>query len=78
MLIQDGSPTIKTIRNGKCQCKLGQRNGLSKTDVKKINTLYNCRGYPQTTSSGKPKPTKPKPITGETIKPDLTCTDSNE
>jgi len=73
----NGSPTIKKRKKSKCQ--LGQRKGFSKMDVKKINTLYSCSGYTQTTGSVKPKPSKPKPTEEvATVKPDLTCKDTNE
>ena len=26
-------------------CKLGQRDGMSELDMRKVNTLYDCRGY---------------------------------
>lgn len=67
----------KTIRcKGRSKCKLGQRNGFSDMDIKKINTLYNCEGFEQTTGE---KPTKPKPSeTTPTIKPDLTCQDTHK
>lgn len=72
---RNGKKTIKSIKGGKCQ--LGQRKGFSEMDVKKINTLYSCAGYIQTT--GKPNPTKPKPTeVVATVKPDLTCKDTNE
>jgi len=74
---RNGSPTIKKIKGGKCQ--LGQRKGFSDMDVKKINTLYSCVGYTQTTGSVKPKPTKPKPTEEVvTVKPDMTCKDTNK
>jgi len=67
-------PTIQTIKPGKCS--LGQREGFSDIDIKKLNTLYKCTGYPQTGSGGsvitKPTTTTPKPW----VKPD--CTDQNK
>ena len=44
---------------------------------KKINTLYDCPGFPKTDGSNpkpKPKPTEVVP----TIVPDLGCKDTNE
>jgi len=73
----NGSPTIKKRKKSKCQ--LGQRKGFSDMDVKKINTLYSCSGYTQTTGSVKPKPETAKPTEEvATVKPDLTCKDTNE
>jgi len=46
-------------------------------DVKKINTLYDCPGFPKTDGSN-PKP-KPKPTEAvPTVTPDLSCKDTNE
>jgi len=44
-----GLPTIVARKKGRC--KLGQREGFSDTDIRKLNTLYECRGYPQTSSN---------------------------
>ena len=75
---QNGGPTIKKKKKGS-KCRLGQRNGFSDMDVKKINTLYSCVGYTQTTGSVKPKPETAKPTEEvATVKPDLTCKDTNE
>jgi len=68
-------PTIEAIKKGKC--KLGQRDGFSDTDIRKLNTLYKCAGYPQTgsgstTTSTKPATTTPKPW----VKPE--CVDKNK
>ena len=77
-------PTIVAKKSTKC--KLGQRQGFSDTDirynsvtydisplshvVRKLNTLYQCSGYPQTGASlittDKPTPTTPS------------CTDDNK
>lgn len=74
----NGKATIRKKGN-RGSCKLGQRNGFSEMDVKKINTLYKCAGMPQTTGTTKPKPTKPKPTEAvPTVKPDLSCQDSNK
>ena len=71
---QNGGPTIKKKKKGS-KCRLGQRNGFSDMDVKKINTLYSCDGYAQTTGAVKPKPTKPKPTEEvATVK----CKDTNQ
>jgi len=65
-------PTIVPIKEGKC--KLGQRDGFSDTDIRKLNTLYECRGYPQTGSTAvvKPVTTTAKPW----VKPK--CQDQNK
>ena len=34
-------------------CQIGQRNGFSDTDIRKINSLYKCSGYPQVGSNAK-------------------------
>ena len=36
------SPSIQSILNPAAD--VGQRNGLSDTDIKQINQLYNCHG----------------------------------
>lgn len=74
---RNGRDTIQRIGNQGSSCQLGQRVGFSEMDVKKINTLYSCDGYPQTTGDGgtaKPKPTE----TIATVKPDLSCQDTNK
>ena len=50
---------MKTIVKIKGQCEIGQRNGLSDTDIRKINTLYKCEGYPQVGGGVTAPPTKP-------------------
>jgi len=68
------SPTIEAIREG--ECKLGQREGFSDTDIRKLNTLYECRGYPQT-GAGETTVTKPTPTTAKPwVKPK--CQDQNK
>jgi len=67
-----GLPTITVKRPGKC--KLGQRKGFSDTDIRKLNTLYQCRGYPQTSNNLiKPQPT---PTQKPWVKPK--CQDTNK
>ena len=43
---QNRRPTISVKPAGKLKgdCKLGQRNGFSDTDLFKINKLYQCKG----------------------------------
>jgi len=68
-----GQPTI--IAKRKSNCKMGQRKGFSDTDIRKLNTLYQCRGLPQTSNSLiSSKPSKPnkKPW----VKP--SCQDQNK
>jgi len=67
-----GVPTI--VAKKKTKCKLGQRKGFSDTDIRKLNTLYKCKGYPQTGNS-LIKPDKPKPSRPTGSKP--SCTDVN-
>ena len=43
-------PTIVAKRPGKC--RLGQRDGFSATDVRKLNTLYKCAGLPGGPAAG--------------------------
>jgi len=65
---RSGVPTIIAKKPGKC--KLGQRNGFSDTDIRKLNTLYQCRGFPMTGASlitPQPKPTQ-KPWTQQKCK----------
>merc|ERR1712008_97097 len=60
------------------KCKLGQRKGFSDTDIRKLNTLYKCKGYPQVGGHGSisvtPKPT-PRPTSKPTV---VTCEDSHK
>ena len=68
-----GVPTIVAKRPGKC--KLGQRNGFSDTDIRKLNTLYQCQGLPMTGQSlitTQPRPTQ-KPWTQQ-----KKCVDQNK
>ena len=52
-----------------------KRNGFSKTDLRKINTLYNCPGFEHTGGGhGGGSVTTPRP----TVKPDLTCRDTHK
>jgi len=68
---KNGQPTISQIRQG--QCNLGQRDGFSDTDIRKLNTLYQCKGYPQTGN------TTPKPTTTTTTTTGTgDCEDQNE
>jgi len=68
-----GKPTIVAKKKGKC--KIGQRNGFSDTDIRKLNTLYKCTGYPQV-GSGSSGSVKPKPTEKPWVKP--SCVDSNK
>jgi len=73
-----GKPTIVPKQAG--ECKLGQRNGFSDTDIRKLNTLYECSGYPQV-GSGQAITTRPvvttKPATeAPYVKP--ACKDQNK
>ncbi|XP_023325046.1 zinc metalloproteinase nas-13-like [Eurytemora carolleeae] len=65
-------PTIVPLKQGKCQ--LGQKEGFSDTDIRKLNTFYQCSGYPQVDNSV----TKPEPTT--TVKPWVKpkCEDQNQ
>jgi len=42
---KNGSPTIRVLSEG--TCSIGQRSQFSDIDIRKINTLYECSGYPQ-------------------------------
>jgi len=70
-----GKKTIVS-RHKDDKCQLGQRKGFSDTDIRKLNTLYKCKGYPQVGGSGSitvtPKPTsKPDPVK-------VTCEDGHK
>jgi len=70
-----GKKTIVS-RHSDDKCQLGQRKGFSDTDIRKLNTLYKCKGYPQVGGSGSitvtPKPTiKPEPVK-------VTCEDGHK
>jgi len=43
---KNGFPTIIPI-NKPTNCTMGQRDGFSDTDIRKLNTYYQCDGYPQ-------------------------------
>ncbi|XP_023325705.1 zinc metalloproteinase nas-4 [Eurytemora carolleeae] len=66
-------PTIVPVKEGECQ--LGQREGFSDTDIRKLNTLYQCSGYPQVGNSV----TNPEATT-TTVKPWVKpkCEDQNQ
>jgi len=67
-------PTISRMGASE-SCELGQRNGFSKVDLKKINTLYNCQGFEQTgggNGGGSVVTTEPP------VKPDLACRDTHK
>jgi len=72
-----GKKTIVS-RHKDDKCKLGQRKGFSDTDIRKLNTLYKCKGYPQVGGHGSisvtPKPT-PRPTSKPTV---VTCEDSHK
>ena len=44
---KNGKKTIDSKSPETDECAIGQRDGFSDTDVRKINTLYQCEGYPQ-------------------------------
>ena len=44
---KNGEKTIESKSPDTDDCTIGQRNGFSDTDIRKINTLYQCEGYPQ-------------------------------
>jgi len=67
-----GKPTIVAKTKGKC--KIGQRTGFSDTDIRKLNTLYQCKGYAQVGSGA--SGSKPKPTEKPWVKP--TCVDTNK
>jgi len=68
-----GKKTIVSLNNND-KCQLGQRKGFSDTDVRKLNTLYKCKGYKQVGSSG--STTKPKPKPTVVVKP--SCEDTHK
>jgi len=64
---KNGRPTIEVIQRG--SCRIGMSENFSDIDLKKINTLYKCKGYPTTTKTTYP----PANCNGG----DDCCTDSN-
>ena len=48
---KNGKKTIESKSPETDECAIGQRDGFSNTDVRKINTLYQCEGYPQVDSA---------------------------
>ena len=40
--------TIEVRKNSTEKCRIGNRETFSDMDIRKLNTLYKCRGYPQT------------------------------
>ena len=66
-----GLKTIVQKQAGKC--RIGQRKGFSDTDIRKINTLYECSGYPKV-GGGSVTGTTVKP----TIRPKQSCKDTHK
>ena len=48
-LSKNGSPTMTVLKN--TNCVIGQAKTLSDLDIRKLNTLYRCSGYPQVTTT---------------------------
>ena len=44
---KNGKKTIESKSPETDECTIGQRAGFSDTDIRKINTLYQCEGFPQ-------------------------------
>ena len=44
---KNGKKTIESKSPDTDECVIGQREGFSDTDIRKINTLYQCEGLPQ-------------------------------
>jgi len=42
---KNGQPTITVLKSS--NCVIGRANDFSEVDIKKLNTLYQCTGYPQ-------------------------------
>jgi len=65
-----------TIEKKKGTCEIGQRKGLSDTDIRKINTLYKCDDTYKKVGGGVTPTIKPTIPTRPTSKPD--CKDSHK
>jgi len=71
-----GKKTIVSKHHGD-KCELGQRKGFSDTDIRKLNTLYKCKGYPQVGGSG-PIVVTVKPTSKPVVKPEKPCEDGHQ
>ena len=58
------------------KCRIGQREGFSDTDIRKINTLYKCSGYPQVGGGSVTARPTVKPTVKPWVKP--SCEDTNK
>lgn len=61
----------QAMSNMQCD-RIGQRDGFSDLDYKKINTLYNCRGYDMIDNA--PELPQPEPAKNSTEE----CVDANQ